>query len=45
MRSLFTNAPWFVPTMDSDAYKSYELDRRVEQAEKKTVEIEEQDRA
>ncbi|MBE3042879.1 hypothetical protein IMZ48_09965 [Candidatus Bathyarchaeota archaeon] len=34
MRYLFTEAPWFVPTMDSSRF-AIEIDRRVENKEQK----------
>ena len=34
MRNLFTDAPWFVPTMDRSQY-AVEIDRRVEEQEHK----------
>jgi hypothetical protein len=35
MRYLFTEAPWFVPTMDTSKFASIELERRVEEVERK----------
>ncbi len=39
MRNLFTNAPWFVPTMKSDKYRVTELERRVQEVEQKTLHV------
>lgn len=35
MNYLFTNAPLFVPTMDKKIYESHDLERRIEEAERK----------
>jgi len=35
MNYLFTNAPLFVPTMDSKQYQAHDLERRLEEAERK----------
>jgi len=35
MNYLFTNAPLFVPTMDKKIYENHDLERRVEEAERK----------
>jgi hypothetical protein len=35
MRHLFTEAPWFVPTMDAKKYETQDLARRVEEVERK----------
>jgi hypothetical protein len=35
MNYLFTNAPWFVPTMRVEDYNEHDLDRRVEEVERK----------
>lgn len=39
MKVLFTEAPWFIPTMDGEKFKSYDLERRVEEVEHKTAEM------
>ncbi|KAK3315679.1 general substrate transporter [Apodospora peruviana] len=45
MRALFTEAPWFVPTMRSEKYRVSELERRVHEVEEKTaVEVNHDDR-
>jgi len=35
MNYLFTNAPLFVPTTDMKAFNTHDLERRVEEAERK----------
>jgi len=35
MNYLFTNAPLFVPTMDKKIYEEHDIERRVEEAERK----------
>jgi hypothetical protein len=35
MNYLFTNAPWFVPTMKMENYETHDLERRVEEVERK----------
>ena len=35
MRYLFTEAPWFVPAMDSSQFAAHDLERRVQEVEKK----------
>lgn len=35
MNYLFTNAPLFVPTMDRSAVETHDLERRVEEVERK----------
>ena len=35
MNYLFTNAPLFVPTMDMKQYETHDLERRVEEVERK----------
>lgn len=35
MRYLFTEAPWFVPMMNKADYDLHDLDRRVEEVERK----------
>jgi hypothetical protein len=35
MNYLFTNAPLFVPTMNKSEYETHDLERRVEEAERK----------
>ena len=42
MRYLFTDAPLFVPSMNRDSLRSSDLERRVQEAEKKQ-EVEERD--
>ena len=45
MRYLFTEAPYFVPTMDRGKIYSNDLERRVEEAERKQgVAVEADDR-
>lgn len=33
MRALFSEAPWFVPTMDGKKYAAHDLEQRVEEIE------------
>jgi hypothetical protein len=35
MNYLFTNAPWFVPTMKKQDFDSHDLEQRVEEAREK----------
>jgi len=45
MRDLFTNAPWFVPGTRSEKYRSSELERRVQQVEQKTMDVDHHEEA
>jgi hypothetical protein len=42
MRYLFTEAPWFVPSMDSKKFAIADIERRVEEQEQKREGIDEQ---
>lgn len=45
MNYLFTNAPWFVPTMNMKDYEQHDLENRVAEVERKgsiTSHVEEQ---
>ena len=35
MRYLFTEAPWFVPTLKKQDYETHDLERRVEEVKAK----------